>query len=54
MPHWVFVWTISDMVGAVIVGGIALFFGVLFAMLGVDKLWHKITGKHLSYNRPKR
>ena len=52
LPHWVFVWTISDLVGVALLGLCALFFGGLFLLLGIDVLWFKMTGKHLPYNKP--
>ncbi len=46
MPHWVFVWTVGDVVAAVVIVGALLVFGVLFAILGIDKLWHRLTGSN--------
>lgn len=48
-----FVWTLGDVVGLVIFGLVALFFAGVFALLWFDKLWWKVTGKHLPYNRLK-
>ena len=41
MPHWVFVWTISDIIGAAFVGLIILL-GLAYAILVVlDKMQRK-------------
>ena len=53
MPHWVFVWTISDVIAAVFLSAAAILFAGLGAMLLADKVWHKATGRHLPYNRRK-
>ena len=53
MPHWVFVWTVGDVVWGILLGACALFFAGIFALLGIDKLWVKLTGRHLPYNRPR-
>ena len=54
MSNWVFVWTLGDVVGVVLLGLIVLFFVCMFILLIIDNLWLKLTGKHLPYNRQKK
>ena len=53
MPQWVFVWTVEDIIGLILISGAVIVFGVLFVLIVVDNLWVKMTGKHLPYNRKK-
>ena len=42
MQHWFFVWTVSDIIGATFWGLVILFFAGCFAIIGVERLWHKV------------
>jgi hypothetical protein len=37
-----FIWTVSDAIGVVFWGLVILFFGLLFAAYGIEKLWLKL------------